>query len=408
MKPKLLKALNLAVLLCVASNAPVAQAGSPTLFKIYLSGIQGPSAPTSSPGIPMGVYSSPLSYSSFVVMSDGSVWAAGWNSSGQLGNGTTANQSKFVEVMAAGAAKVATEASHTAILKADGTLWTTGDNSVGELGDGTTTTRSSFQPVMAGVQFVAAGGAATYAVKSDGSLWTVGFNSNGQFGRGNTTTLYNFTQTQTGIVQVAPGMYHTAYLKSDGTVWVAGVGSSGQLGNGGTANSTSLVQTKSGASAFTGASTISPGYNFTLATKSDGSPWGWGENTAIEIPSLGGPGHLYAGELTPTDSVYTGVIQVAAGADFSFSLRADGTLWAAGDGATGAFGTGSTSTLSYFTKVLTNVVQVAAGNNFALALKADGTVWVSGQNSYGQLGLGDTTARTTWTEVTFSSSTSTP
>jgi alpha-tubulin suppressor-like RCC1 family protein len=81
------------------------------------------------------------------VKTDGTLWAAGSNSSGELGDGTTTNRSMLVQVTT-GVASVSAGASpsadpHTMFVKTDGTLWATGSNSRGELGDGTTTNRST-------------------------------------------------------------------------------------------------------------------------------------------------------------------------------------------------------------------------------------------------------------------------
>ena len=76
--------------------------------------------------------------------SDGTVWTWGYNSSGQLGDGTMDNKSTPVQVQNLGdVVSVAAGYHHTVALKSDGTVWTWGRNSNGQLGDGTTTNRSA-------------------------------------------------------------------------------------------------------------------------------------------------------------------------------------------------------------------------------------------------------------------------
>ena len=69
-------------------------------------------------------------------------------------------------------AATGSSAYHTLEIRADGSLWAWGSNSNGQLGDGTTTLRSS--PVQVGTDtkwvIVAAGGDHTVALKSDGTL----------------------------------------------------------------------------------------------------------------------------------------------------------------------------------------------------------------------------------------------
>ncbi|MEI9966943.1 MAG: chitobiase/beta-hexosaminidase C-terminal domain-containing protein [Candidatus Moraniibacteriota bacterium] len=77
----------------------------------------------------------------------------------------------------------------TVVLRTDGTVWACGSNSSGQLGDGTTTTRTSpvQVPGLSGVVAVSAGGSSTMALKSDGTVWAWGLNSSGQLGDGTTT-----------------------------------------------------------------------------------------------------------------------------------------------------------------------------------------------------------------------------
>src|SRR5439155_1562430 len=72
--------------------------------------------------------------------SHGTLWAWGINVDGQLGDGTTATQRlEPVQVgTATNWAAVAAGVSHTVALKADGTLWAWGQNTFGQLGAGTT------------------------------------------------------------------------------------------------------------------------------------------------------------------------------------------------------------------------------------------------------------------------------
>jgi alpha-tubulin suppressor-like RCC1 family protein len=82
---------------------------------------------------------------SLAVKGNGTVFAWGLNDNGQLGNGTTVARSAAIQVKTGantfltGVASVSAGSGHSLALKLDGTVWAWGANSNGQLGDGTTT-----------------------------------------------------------------------------------------------------------------------------------------------------------------------------------------------------------------------------------------------------------------------------
>src|SRR2546428_10367657 len=72
-------------------------------------------------------------------------------------------------------------------------------------------------------------------------------------------------------------------------------------------------------------------------TATSGHAWAWGDNADGEL----GNGTItpYGGLATPGQvSKLTGVTAVAGGTDFSLALRSDGTVWAWGNGGWGQLG----------------------------------------------------------------------
>src|SRR5690606_17912667 len=87
---------------------------------------------------------------SMALKTDGTVWASGYNFWGQLGDGTTTSHPTPVQVKRVGGAGYLTGVTaiaagewHSLALLTDGTVWAWGLNTLGQLGDGTTDNRST-------------------------------------------------------------------------------------------------------------------------------------------------------------------------------------------------------------------------------------------------------------------------
>src|SRR5260370_12880439 len=76
--------------------------------------------------------------------------------------------------------KIAAGGDHSLFLKSDGSLWAMGDNSVGQLGDGTYNNTNRPEKIVAsGVTAIAAGSHSLF-LKNNGSLWAMVGNQHGQ------------------------------------------------------------------------------------------------------------------------------------------------------------------------------------------------------------------------------------
>src|ERR1700733_12786283 len=115
----------------------------------------------------------------FAVSPGGSVWAFGYNTDGQLGNGSTADDFSPAPVPGlSGITQVSAGLYYTVAVRSDGSVWAWGSNLYGELGDGTTTDRLTPKHVrgLSGITQVSAGMYYTVAVRSDGTVWAWGLN----------------------------------------------------------------------------------------------------------------------------------------------------------------------------------------------------------------------------------------
>ncbi len=166
-------------------------------------GVLGTGSTTNSPtptpvvGLPGSATVAALTSSwegSGALLSTGAYYDWGYNAAGQLGNGGTANSDEPVQVTLPGVVRQVFQGGsgpsngQTVVILTDGSVWAWGSNTKGQLGDGSTA--NSAVPVSvevpAGVRFVEvnSGGYASYAIDTTGRLWAWGGNQNGQLGTG--------------------------------------------------------------------------------------------------------------------------------------------------------------------------------------------------------------------------------
>lgn len=166
----------------------------------------------------------------YALRNDGTVWAWGDNHYGQVGNahaGSIVRSPVKVDVIS-GVRAIAAGMFHALALTSDGTVWAWGDNSRGQLGDGTYTTRTQPVPLtsLPGVHSIAAGGYHSLAI-ARGIIFAWGANDHGQLGDGSFTDSPRPLQVvgMTDVVAVEGGIHHTLARHVTHTVsaWGQGV-----------------------------------------------------------------------------------------------------------------------------------------------------------------------------------------
>ena len=278
--------------------------------------------------------------------------------------------------------KVSAGPIHTLAIKTDGTLWAWGNNSFGQLGTGDNTERR--YPVKLGNATdwtdISAGYTHSVARKSNGTLWAWGANGQGQLGDGTNSPSTTPVQLPgNDWSRFSAGGEYTLAVRTDGTLWSWGVNNFGQLGDGSTSNSNTPIQIGSA----TNWSTPCAASESQAVLKTDGTIWTWGTNLT---------GEMGTGNNTPSQVP----VQMGTDNDWAFlsnggtnmlAIKTNGTLWSWGLNNYGQLGDGTTTTRNSPVQTGTDNDWTKAGTgNCTIAVKTDGSLWAWGDNGSGQAG----------------------
>ena len=140
------------------------------------------------------------SFHSFLLTSDGRVYACGYNRKGQLGLGDNNDRSTFTLVPTTTTSPIISIVAgsyHSLLLTSDGRVYACGSNGDGQLGLGDTNDRSTFTLVptttTAPIISIVAGSDHSLLLTSDGRVYACGDNEEGQLGLGDEEDHSTFT-----------------------------------------------------------------------------------------------------------------------------------------------------------------------------------------------------------------------
>ncbi|MBJ7490676.1 MAG: hypothetical protein JHC59_05015 [Ilumatobacteraceae bacterium] len=336
------------------------------------------------------------------VKTDGTVWCWGRNNLKQLGDGTTTNRTRPVQVTGlTGATQVIAGQGWACVLKSDGTVACWGDNSSGQLGDGTTTGRSApaVIPDLTGVTQISGNFQHVCVRLSDSTARCWGWNVLYQLGDGTTTSRLSpiAPSNLTGVAQISAGVFQTCARLNDGTVRCWGAGNHGGLGDG---NGTYSTSTKTIPTGLSDVAQIASGtgWNNACALLTTGVLKCWGLNDNGQL----GDGSTTS-RWTPviSGSFPAAISAVDLGMYVSCAVLADTTATCWGWNGMGALGDGTTVSRWVPTLVsgLTGVNQISPNYYHTCAVLSDTTVKCWGRNTYGELGNGTTANSSTAVSV---------
>jgi alpha-tubulin suppressor-like RCC1 family protein len=331
---------------------------------------------------------------SLVLKSDGTIWGAGYNSQGQLGDYNNFEVTEPTKINGISNVKdVKAGSYHTLALKNNGTVWAFGYNENGQLGIGTNDDTKIPTQVkgISNIKQIDANGNVSIALAQDGTIYTWGYNYSGQLGDGTTqdSDIPVKVKNLSDVKDIYASGVTCFALKSDGTVWAWGANNVYQLSTS-TKDKNSLVPIQ--IPGLNNIKKLAVGTSHTLALTKNNEVYAWGYNNYGEM------GNDYKNSIIPRKvNGIENVKDISAGLFASCALENNGTVWVWGSNSVSQSDYGNKTSNPTKVDNLTDIKQLSlssGGYNFRVALKSDNSVWTWGANYHGELADGTKINRT--------------
>jgi alpha-tubulin suppressor-like RCC1 family protein len=292
-----------------------------------------------------------------------------------------------------------------------GSLWAWGDNSEAQLGNDSGT--PSWVPIQVGTETtwkrVIAGEFHVFAVNAEQALWGWGRNARGELGIAQNVAGKEEAPVRVGNVSLQwaaadSGSAHTVMVTADGRLFVSGLNLYGEIGNGQIAKKLQPSRVSALVSSWAGAN-LAAGWNHSAAVAPDGRLWTWGSNAYGQL----GDGTFVDRDVPVEIPAGTGLtwLKVSAGAGHTVAIRSDGRIFTWGDNSLGQLGRALGATGEQCPPLLDPCtaatpgeipqflgfdpwVDVAAGALHTVAITRNGELWAWGNNDFGQIGIAPT------------------
>jgi alpha-tubulin suppressor-like RCC1 family protein len=315
-------------------------------------------------------------YHACAVVSGGELRCWGWNFYGQLGDGTTVNQSApvRVEYLTDGVKSIALGWGHTCVLTRLGVVKCWGLNGSGQLGNGTLI--DSRNP--AAVVGLAAAEPPAPTLTATPAL-TVAPSPTATPVAGKPPQALSF-------VSIAAGDAYSCAVTASGDVQCWGVNTSGQLGDGTMMNRNVPAKV---VGSLKGAVAVSSFRSHTCALTNAGAVWCWGNN---EYGQLGDGTKINRAIPVKVKGLAGGIRAVSAGGAHTCALTAEGAVMCWGGNYSGQLGDGSRNDSPAPVSVVglsaVSILAISTGGSHTCAVTTGGTVKCWGHNASGQIGNG--------------------
>lgn len=306
----------------------------------------------------------------FFIKDNGTLWGMGNSEFGLLGNGSTTQINPSLQQIgtATNWQKISASTQMTIGLKTDGTIWGWGQNDQYEMGNNTCCA-NQLTPIQIGtanhwVDIKSTSmGATAFALKNDGTLWGWGLNTGGLLG--NSTVMARSVPTQlntaTDWASIYVGVAHILALKTNGTLWSWGGGEYGQTGDNFPSSYYRDTPTQVGTDTW---SKVFAGWKVSFGIKPDGTLWAWGLNDVGQL-GIGNTTNQFTPVQVGTDTNWVDVVSGGSGNDqFTIATKSDGTVWAWGDNQVGQYGNGTVGNPVYVPTLMTGLCATLSAAEF--------------------------------------------
>ena len=321
---------------------------------------------------------------------EGNLYTWGWNIFGALGDGTTNNSNRPIQIIVDSKFEFAfSNGQNSAAIDINGNLYTWGNNSYGELGYGTKESTSHLLPVKlntsAKFEKVKFG---TYsnliALDDNGNIWTCGNNDNYNLGDGTTEEKLVLTQITNNVkyIEIQPATYGGYAIDEDMHLWVWGYGSYGT-------GKSAYFKTPTKIMEDTKFKKISANGDCALAIDENDKLWGWGYNYFGGLGNGTSESDEYQFSkisILPEKSFK----EISCGVHVNFAIDSEGNLWGCGRNNYYQLLDGTVKDKNKYQIVMngTKFKKVYTSIESVFAEDESGKIYVWGRNNYGQLGDG--------------------
>jgi alpha-tubulin suppressor-like RCC1 family protein len=317
----------------------------------------------------------------------------GYNSDGQLGDGTTNSAIALVVDVGVSYSKISAGGKHSCGITSSGMIKCWGANHFSQIGNGTPYFKSSPLEIDTNIKYskIKAGDGHTCGVTINGTLKCWGSNVYGKLGYGGTGDKKSAIIIDSGIryAQIESGKggvgNHTCGITNLGDLKCWGYNADGQIGDGTTSSKQLPTIIDSGIKY----SKMSLGDSFSCGITNSGVLKCWGKNNFGQL----GDGTT-GNKLLPT-TIDTGVLysEISAGDNHTCGVTSNNILKCWGYNSNGQIGD-ATSVNKLTPTIIESGVsysKVGLGNNHSCGITSTGVLKCWGYNNYGELGIGSTT-----------------